>query len=281
MGVAQEYVSRVKPGQRVSLAKHDAGDTRGIGRDEGERRLLALDQELAELQELLYAAGQHSVLLILQGMDTSGKDGTIKRVLQEVNPVGCHIHAFKAPSDRELAHDFLWRVHAEVPEKGQLGVFNRSHYEDVLIVRVRKLVPEEVWRRRYRQINDFERLLTETGTILIKCYLHISKEEQEARLLAREQELTKAWKLAVGDWIERRSWDEYTAAYEDALSECSTPEAPWQIIPADKKWYRNLAVAQLLADALRPYKEQWLERLDLIGQRELLAIKEARAEGRV
>jgi PPK2 family polyphosphate:nucleotide phosphotransferase len=279
--VAQEYVSRVKPGQRVSLAKHDAGDTRGIGRDEGERRLLALDQELAELQELLYAAGQHSVLLILQGMDTSGKDGTIKRVLQEVNPVGCHIHAFKAPSDRELAHDFLWRVHAEVPEKGQLGVFNRSHYEDVLIVRVRKLVPEEVWRRRYRQINDFERLLTETGTILIKCYLHISKEEQEARLLAREQELTKAWKLAVGDWIERRSWDEYTAAYEDALSECSTPEAPWQIIPADKKWYRNLAVAQLLADALRPYKEQWLERLDLIGQRELLAIKEARAEGRV
>jgi PPK2 family polyphosphate:nucleotide phosphotransferase len=221
------------------------------------------------------------VLLLLQGIDTSGKDGTIKRVLQEVNPIGCHIHAFKTPTARELAHDFLWRVHAHVPAKGQLGVFNRSQYEDVLVVRVHKLVPEEVWRQRYRQINDFERLLTESGTILIKCFLHISKEEQEARLLAREQEVTKAWKLAVQDWIERKSWGNYIDAYNDALSECSTEAAPWHIIPADKKWFRNLAVAQLLADALRPYKEQWLEHLDLIGQRELLAIKEARAEGRV
>jgi PPK2 family polyphosphate:nucleotide phosphotransferase len=281
MGVARDFASKVKPGQRVSLARHDAGDTRDVDRAEGERMMLELDQELAELQELLYAAGRHSVLLLLQGLDTSGKDGTIKRVLQEVNTVGCHIHAFKAPTDQELAHDFLWRVHAQVPEKGQLGVFNRSHYEDVLVVRVHGLVPEEVWRKRYRQINDFERLLVESGTILIKCYLHISKEEQEERLLAREQEVTKAWKLSVGDWIERRSWDDYMDAYEDALSECSTEEAPWQIIPADKKWYRNLAIAQLLADAMRPYKEQWLEHLDLVGQRALLAIKEARAAGEV
>jgi PPK2 family polyphosphate:nucleotide phosphotransferase len=279
--MAREYSHRVEPGQRVSLGEYDAGDTGGLRRDDGERLLGELDRELAELQELLYAAGQHSVLLLLQGMDTSGKDGTIKRVLQEVNPVGCHIHAFKSPTDTELAHDFLWRVHAVVPEKGQLGVFNRSHYEDVLIARVRKLVPEEVWRRRYRQINDFERLLTETGTILVKCFLHISKEEQEERLLAREQDVTKAWKLAVGDWIERRAWDDYMAAYGDALGECSTEAAPWRIIPADKKWYRNLAVAQLLVDAMRPYKEQWLERLDQIGQRELRAIKEARAAGEV
>lgn len=279
--MAQEYAHKVKPGQRVSLAKYDAGDTGGLSRAEGEQRLLELDRELAELQELLYAAGRNSVLLLLQGMDTSGKDGTIKRVLQEVNPIGCHIHAFKAPTERELAHDFLWRIHAHVPAKGQLGVFNRSHYEDVLIVRVHDLVPEQVWRGRYRQINDFEQLLTESGTILIKCFLHISKEEQEERLLAREQEVTKAWKLAVQDWIERHSWDDYTAAYEDALSECSTEDAPWQIIPADKKWYRNLAVAQLLVDAMRPYKAAWLEHLDLLGQKELLAIKEARVEGRV
>lgn len=255
--MAQDYAIKVKPGQRVSLAKHDAGETKGISRAEGERLMLELDQELAELQELLYAAGKHSVLLLLQGMDTSGKDGAVKRVLQEVNPIGCHIRAFKAPTDAELAHDFLWRVHAEVPAKEELGVFNRSHYEDVLVVRVHELVPEEVWRKRYRQINDFERLLTESGTILIKCYLHISKEEQEERLLAREEEVTKAWKLAVGDWIERRSWDTYMAAYDDALSECSIEEAPWYIIPADKKWYRNLAIGTLLHDALQSFDLGW------------------------
>ena len=276
--MAREYAKLVKPGQKVSLAKYEADDTGGLERSDGERRLEELDRELAELQELLYAAGQHSVILLLQGLDTSGKDGTIKRVLKNVNPAGCHIVAFKAPTAQELAHDFLWRIHAGVPARGQLGVFNRSHYEDVLVVRVHELVPEKVWRKRYGQINDFERLLVDTNTILIKCYLHISKAEQEERLLEREQDVTKAWKLSVQDWIERRSWDEYTAAYNDALNECSTEHAPWNIIPADKKWYRNLAVAQLLVDALRPYREQWLERLNRIGQRELLAIQEARAE---
>ena len=275
--MAHAYAPMVEPGQRVSLAKYDPNDVGGLERAEGERRLQDLDRELEELQELLYAAGRHSVILLLQGIDTSGKDGTIKRVLKEVNPAGCHIHAFKAPTDRELAHDFLWRVHQHVPAKGQLGVFNRSQYEDVLVVRVHELVPENVWRRRYRQINDFERLLTESGTILIKCFLHISKEEQEERLIEREQDVTKAWKLSVKDWIERRSWDSYTAAYEDALTECSTEHAPWHIIPANKKWFRNLAVAQLLADALRSHKGEWLDYLGELGQRQLLDLQEARA----
>jgi PPK2 family polyphosphate:nucleotide phosphotransferase len=275
--MAHTYAPMVKPGQRVSLAKYAPDDTGGLDRAEGERRMQELDRELAELQELLYAAGRHSVILLLQGLDTSGKDGTIKRVLKEVNPAGCHIHAFKSPTHLELAHDYLWRIHQHVPAKGELGVFNRSHYEDVLIVRVHELIPEKIWRQRYRQINDFERMLTETGTILIKCFLHISKEEQEERLIEREQDATKAWKLSPQDWIERRSWDRYTEAYNDALTECSTEHAPWHIIPADKKWFRNLAVAQLLVDALRPYKEEWLGHLTDLGQRQLLAIREARA----
>jgi PPK2 family polyphosphate:nucleotide phosphotransferase len=273
----QTFAHIVKPGERVRLDRHDPADTGKLSRVEGQELLQKLDHELAELQELLYSAGQHSVLLLLQGLDTSGKDGTIKRVLKEVNPAGCHIVSFKAPTMTELAHDYLWRVHAGVPVRGQLGVFNRSHYEDVLIVRVHNLVPEKVWRGRYEQINAFERLLTDTGTILIKCYLHISKAEQEERLLAREQDVTKAWKLSAADWVERRSWEEYTTAYEDALSECSTKWAPWQIIPADKKWFRNVAVSQLLVEALRPHKDAWLERLNEIGRRELAAVREARA----
>ena len=272
------YAHTVKPGARVQLDRYPPVDTGDLSKLDGQALLQEQDRELAELQDLLYSAGQHSVLLLLQGLDTSGKDGTIKRVLKEVNPAGCHIVSFKAPTADELAHDFLWRVHAGVPARGQLGVFNRSHYEDVLVVRVHDLVPEKVWRARYEQINAFERLLTETGTILVKCYLHISKAEQEERLLAREQEVTKAWKLSATDWIERRSWEEYTAAYEDALTECSTKWAPWHIIPADKKWYRNIAVAQLLIDAMRPYKSIWLDRLNEIGQRELAAVHAARAE---
>lgn len=275
--MAKAYAATVKPGHKVSLAKYDPNDTGGLDRAEGEKRMKQLDAELAELQELLYAAGRHSVLLLLQGLDTSGKDGTIKRVLKEVNPAGCHIHAFKAPTAIELAHDFLWRVHSNVPDRGQLGVFNRSQYEDVLIVRVHELVPEQVWRQRFHQINDFERMLSETGTILIKCYLHISKEEQEERLLEREQDVTKAWKLSVQDWIERRSWDRYMEAYDEALTECNTKYAPWHIIPANKKWFRNLAVAQLLVDALRPFKEEWLGYLNELGKQQKLAIEEARA----
>lgn len=272
----QRYAHRLEPGERVALDQYDPADTAGLEKDEGKELLQALDAELAELQELLYAAGQQSVLLLLQGMDTSGKDGTIKRVLKEVNPAGCQIATFKQPTEDDLAHDFLWRVHPKVPKRGSLGVFNRSHYEDVLVVRVHKLAPEKVWRARYWQINDFERLLADTGTILIKCFLHISKGEQKERLLAREDDVTKAWKLAPGDWVERRSWDDYIAAYEEALSECGTPWAPWHIIPADRKWFRNVAVAQLLVEALRPYKEGWLAHLEAIGKKQLAAIEQVR-----
>ena len=273
------YAHRVAPGTRVGLAEHDPRETAGLERAEGEARLIALDDELAELQELLYAAGRHSALLILQGLDTSGKDGAIKRVLEGANPAGCRVVTFKKPTVTELAHDFLWRVHAGAPERGQLGVFNRSHYEDVLVARVHGLVPEAVWRGRYDHINAFERLLADSGTILVKCYLHISKAEQEERLLARERDVTKAWKLDAGDWVERRSWEAYIAAYEDALSACSTEAAPWHIIPADRKWFRNLAITQLLVAALRPYKDDWLAHLRERGERELAAVRAAR-EGR-
>ncbi len=272
----RRYAHRLEPGERVALDQYDPADTAGLEKEDGKELLQDLDTELAGLQELLYAAGQQSVLLLLQGMDTSGKDGTIKRVLKEINPAGCQIASFKQPTEDDLAHDFLWRIHPKVPQRGYLGVFNRSHYEDVLVVRVHDLAPEKVWRARYWQINDFERLLADTNTILIKCFLHISKDEQKERLLAREEDVTKAWKLAPGDWVERRSWDAYVAAYEDALHECGTPWAPWHIIPADKKWFRNVAVAQLLVEALRPYKEGWLAHLDAIGKKQRAAIEGVR-----
>ncbi|HEY7976073.1 MAG TPA: PPK2 family polyphosphate kinase [Ktedonobacterales bacterium] len=274
----QQYAYRVEPGTRVRLSDYDPRDAHGLKKQEGKALLDQLDDELGALQELLYAADQHSVLLILQGMDTSGKDGTIKHVLKKVNPAGCRIVPFKQPTPQELAHDFLWRVHANTPARGQFGVFNRSHYEDVVIVRVHELVPEATWRSRYAQINAFEQLLDAANTIIIKCFLHISKDEQKERLLAREQDVTKAWKLSAGDWVERRAWDNYTAAYEDALSECSTAAAPWYIVPADRKWYRNLAIAHLLVNALRPHKEEWLAHLDALGKTERELVLKAREE---
>ncbi len=277
----RSYARRVAPGEPIRLAEIDPADAAGLDKETGKALLGRLDDELGELQDLLYAATEHSVLLVLQGLDTSGKDGTVKRVLRGVNPVGCRIVSFKVPTATELAHDFLWRVHARAPERGQLGVFNRSHYEDVLVARVHGRVPEPDWRRRYEHINAFERLLADNGTIILKCFLYISKAEQEERLLAREQDVTKAWKLSAQDWVERRSWDEYTAAYEDALRHCSTEVAAWHVIPADRKWFRNLAVAQLLVESLRPYKAGWLERLRTMGERELREIQEARKQGKI
>ncbi len=277
----RSYARRVAPNEPIRLAEIDPSDAAGLDKGAGKALLERLDDELGELQDLLYAAAEHSALLVLQGLDTSGKDGTTKRVLRGVNPVGCRIVSFKVPTTTELAHDFLWRVHARAPERGQLGVFNRSHYEDVLVARVHGRVPEPVWRRRYEHINAFERLLADNGTIILKCFLYISKAEQEERLLAREQDVTKAWKLSAQDWVERRSWDEYTAAYEETLRHCSTEVAPWHVIPADRKWFRNLAVAQLLVESLRPYKAGWLERLRAMGERELREIQEARKQGRI
>jgi PPK2 family polyphosphate:nucleotide phosphotransferase len=254
-----ELVQRLEPGRKVHLAKIDPNFTAGLEKAAGKERLVELGQELNELQDLLYAAGTHSVLIVLQGMDTSGKDGTIRSVLSYVDPQGCQIEAFKTPTPDELSHDFLWRVHQGTPGRGMITVFNRSHYEDVLIVRVRELVPREVWSKRYTHINHFEELLSDNNTIILKFFLHISKEEQEQRLLDREQELEKAWKLAVSDWEERRFWDDYQHAYEDVLQLCNTKTAPWYIVPANKKWFRNLAVAMVLVKALRDYKQQWLD----------------------
>ena len=267
------YAIRVRGASRVDLDTVDTRADGGLTKEEGTARLAALTAELGELQELLYAADTHAVLLVLQGMDTSGKDGTIRHVLVDANPLGCRVVGFKAPTATELAHDFLWRVHREVPERGILCVFNRSHYEDVLVARVRGLVPEPTWRARYDHINAFEALLADNGTLVAKCFLHISADEQRERLLAREQDVTKAWKLSAGDWEERTRWDAYMAAYADALARCGTDRAPWHVVPADRKWFRNLAVAEVLVDLLRPYRDDWLAALDARGKAELAALR--------
>jgi PPK2 family polyphosphate:nucleotide phosphotransferase len=225
------------------------------------------------LQELLYGAAHQSVLIILQGLDTSGKDGTIKHVMSQINPIGCHAWAFKVPTAEELSHDFLWRVHQRTPARGMFAIFNRSHYEDVLVVRVHNLVPEDVWRKRYEQINHFEHLLAQNDTIICKFFLHISKDEQKRRLLAREQNPDKSWKLSLADWQERAYWDAYQEAYADALGRCGTPWAPWQIIPANKKWYRNFAIARALVERLTPYQQRWQQELRERGKAELEKIR--------
>lgn len=241
----------VKPGQEVSLKDHDPADTGSCKSAEDVTDELAeLQKEMFKLQNLLYAENRHALLIILQGMDTSGKDGTIRHVMSGLSPLGVQVKAFKAPTEEELSHDFLWRVHAAVPRKGYIGIFNRSHYEDVLVVRVHELVPRKVWKERYRLINDFEELLVENGVVILKFFLHISKREQKKRLKDRLEDPTRYWKLSLKDVEERGYWSAYQKAYEDALSECSTEHAPWHIVPADHKWYRNLAVARVVVDRL-------------------------------
>ena len=266
---------KVEEGSQVKLKDYDPDyidehTDPAIARAE----LELLGAELGGLQELLAAAQHHSLLVVLQGMDASGKADTIFQVLSQVNPQGCEVLAFKGPTLRELAHDFLWRVHRGAPGRGVIGIFNRSHYEDVLIVRVRNLVPEKAWSQYYAAINDFEELLAQNDTIIVKFFLHISNEEQERRLLARQKDKTDAWKLSAADWAERTYWDDYQAAYEDALSKCSTDEAPWYIVPANQKWSRNLLVARTLVHTLRPYKDQWLDKLVVRGKQELARIEQ-------
>jgi len=266
---------KVEEGSQVKLKDYDPDyidehTDPAIARAE----LELLGAELGGLQELLAAAQHHSLLVVLQGMDASGKADTIFQVLSQVNPQGCEVLAFKGPTLRELAHDFLWRVHRGAPGRGVIGIFNRSHYEDVLIVRMRNLVPEKAWSQYYAAINDFEELLAQNDTIIVKFFLHISNEEQEKRLLARQKDKTDAWKLSAADWAERTYWDDYQAAYEDALSKCSTDEAPWYIVPANQKWSRNLLVARTLVHTLRPYKDQWLDKLVVRGKQELARIEQ-------
>ena len=261
---------------RVHLDKLPTDETGGLTPDEGREKFAQLAGELDRLQTLMYAAGQNGLLVVLQGRDTAGKDGTLKAVAGAMNPVGVRVASFKAPTPDELAHDFLWRVHAQTPGRGQVVFFNRSHYEDVLVARVHKLVSAPVWEARYKDINHFEELLTDNGILVAKFYLHISKDEQKKRLLDREATPDVAWKLNPGDWAERDYWDDYTAAYEDALGKCATKVAPWYLVPADHKWFRNLAVAEALVAALHPYEKAWIAHLDEIGKTQRDALTKMR-----
>ncbi|HEX5545673.1 MAG TPA: polyphosphate kinase 2 family protein [Nitrospira sp.] len=250
---------RVKPGGKLSLKEFDPDDTGEYkkneqGKTKAKAETAKLIAMLDGLQERLYANATRSLLIVLQGMDTSGKDGTIKSVMSGVNPQGCKVTTFKVPSKNELAHDFLWRVHREVPPKGHIGIFNRSHYEDVLITRVHGWITDKVVKRRFNQIREFEELLSESGTAVLKFFLHISKDEQKERLEARIADPGKRWKWNSGDLEERKLWGEYLKAFEDVISVTSTEEAPWYVVPANRKWYRNLIVAERVVNALKDMK---------------------------
>jgi PPK2 family polyphosphate:nucleotide phosphotransferase len=243
----------VKPGKRAHLSKRNPSDTCGLKDKDvaGADKLQDHNVDrLCSLQQRLYADARFGILIILQGIDASGKDGTTRHLFTGVNPQGVRVHSFKVPTPEEASHDYLWRIHADCPQRGEIVVFNRSHYEDILVPRVHDLVPKKTWQARYRQINQFERHLVENDTVIIKLFLHISKEEQRVRLQERISDPAKNWKMNLKDLDERKHWADYTAAYEDILTECSTDEAPWHVIPADHKWFRNLVVSQIVADRL-------------------------------
>jgi len=250
---------KVKSGQKISLSDWDPNETSAFDGDKKEAKEIftKTNEELKTLQELLYVENKHKVLIVLQGMDTSGKDGVISRVFEGVNPQGVKVSSFKVPSDEELSHDYLWRVHKQVPGKGEMIIFNRSHYEDALVVRVHKLVPDKVWRKRYDQINSFEKMMTEEGTTILKFYLHIDLDEQKQRLQERLDDPSKRWKFNINDLNERKLWDQYTSAYEDVLSKTSKAWAPWYIIPANRNWYRNLVISSILVDKLKRLKMEY------------------------
>ncbi|MDX1502634.1 MAG: polyphosphate kinase 2 family protein [Thermoanaerobaculia bacterium] len=263
---------RIAPGSPVDLARLPTrADAFHDDREAAEREFRELREELADLQYRLYAEDRRKLLVVLQALDAGGKDGTIRKLTRGVNPQGVEVTSFKVPSKLELAHDFLWRIHRRVPGNGKIGIFNRSHYEDVLVVRVDEIVPETVWRPRYELINQFERLLSETGTTVLKFFLHISREEQLERFQARLDTPEKRWKFSRDDLRKREQWEAYREAYQEALTRCTTEWAPWRAIPADQKWYRNLAVARVVVGALRqmdprfPEPEEDLDALRLSG----------------
>ncbi len=253
----------VEPGHRIRLATLDAGDTHGFDKPSAIAQTAKQLERLAELQDRFWAEARRAILVVLQGIDAAGKDGTIKKVMEAFNPQGCPVTSFKVPSTEELAHDYLWRVHQRVPRKGEIGVFNRSHYEDVLVVRVHGLVPKTVWSKRYDQINDWERMLSESGTTIVKFFLSIDRDEQRQRFQARYDDPTRRWKFALGDLEERKLWTDYQAAFDDALSKTSTAWAPWYVIPANRKWFRNLAVSTILADTIDGLKPAYPPAPDL------------------
>ena len=254
-----------RKGRRVRLGEISAEPPKGMTRAKAEERLAELGKEIFDLQDRLWGAKTRSVMVVLQGRDSAGKDGAIKHVVGFLNPRGVSVTSFGVPTPEEREHDFLWRVHRHAPRLGEFAIFNRSHYEDVLVVRVHELVPKKLWKERYGHIADFEELLAEHGTLILKFFLHITSKEQELRLLEREEQAETAWKLNPNDWMERDHWDEYTEAYEDAIERTASPHAPWIVVPANAKWYRNLVVAEAIVEALRPHRKEWKRKLDAMG----------------
>jgi PPK2 family polyphosphate:nucleotide phosphotransferase len=255
-----------EPGGKVRLERISPDAPKGMSKEKAAKRFEALGKELFELQDAMFSSRAHSVLVVLQGRDGAGKDGTIKHVVGCLNPRGVSVHSFGVPTTEERQHDFLWRVHRHAPRLGEFSIFNRSHYEDVLAVRVHDLAPKALWKERYGHIVDFEELLAEHGTIVLKFFLHISKEEQKQRLLEREEDPRNAWKLNPNDWKERGYWDEYTRAYEEAISRTAAKHAPWIVVPANRKWYRNLVIAEAIAEALQANKKDWEKTLERMGK---------------
>jgi len=248
---------RIAPGSKVRLETVDANATHGRAKARATGQLQKGLDRLTDLQDRLWAESKHPVLIVLQGIDAAGKDGTVRHVMTAFNPMGCLVTSWKAPTPIELAHDYLWRIHQRTPGKGEISIFNRSHYEDVLVVRVHELVPKDVWSKRYDQINEFERLLTTSGTTILKFFLWIDRDEQKARFQARLDDPDKRWKFRVRDLEERKLWDSYVAAFEDMLERCSTADAPWYLVPSNRKWFRNLAVADIVADVLDDLKPEY------------------------
>src|SRR4051812_12298492 len=270
-----QYALKDDGDEHIRLSELDKiGDT-SVEKDTGKAELERLTKELGDLQELLFAAGTDALLIVLQGMDTSGKDGTIRDVLAAVDPQGLNVSSFKVPTEVERAHDFLWRHHLSTPRLSMVGVFNRSYYEAVVVEAVKGIASPEVVVSRYTHINDFELLLTQSRTIVAKFFLHISKETQRERLVARQESVETAWKLSVGDWQERDRWDEYQAAYEAAINATATDWAPWYIVPSDRKWFRNLAVAEALVKMLRPHQDDWIASMNERSEQELSALRAA------
>ncbi len=255
-----------KPGDKVSLDDISTEPPKSMTRDQAELRLIALEKELFDLQDALFGAKVNSVLVVLQGRDGAGKDGTIKRVVGSLNPRGVNVTSFGVPTPEEREHDFLWRIHRRAPRLGEFAIFNRSHYEDVLVARVHGLAPRTLWQERYGHIADFEELLAEHGTLILKFFLHITRDEQKERLLEREQSPETAWKLNVNDWKERDYWNAYTRAYQDAISKTAAKHAPWTVVPANSKWYRNLVIGEALVKALRNRRQDWRHKLQDMGK---------------
>jgi PPK2 family polyphosphate:nucleotide phosphotransferase len=254
---------RISPGSRVRLSKLDPGTTHGYDQSAGRAKGSKDLDRLAKLQEMLFAERKRRILILLQGIDTSGKDGSIKHLSRALHPLGTRVASFGVPTEPELAHDYLWRIHAQVPGDGQVVIFNRSHYESVLVERVHELVPKARWSKRFDQINDFERLLTDEGTTIIKLFLHIDRDEQLQRLRSRYDDPAKRWKFNVGDLEERKLWVAYQAAFEEALSRCSTDDAPWYVVPSNHKWFRNVAVGEIVTETLEGLGLRYPARADL------------------